>query len=264
VDVTARKQAEEKLRQLYGELERRVEERTRALRESEAAQHAVTRQLLTVQETERRHLARELHDEVMQTLTALQINLDLLAQGQPAASDTLKASMALVDDLVDQVRTLSLDLRPTVLDELGLAAALKWYCQRQVPRLGLEAYYVGDPNLSRPHPAIETTCFRVVQEAVTNVARHADTDVVWVDLRRGDEALHLVVRDQGVGFDVETTRRRAGRDVGIGLRGMEERLRLIGGRLEIQSAPGRGTSVHVWAPLHMPPNGREITDREDT
>jgi signal transduction histidine kinase len=258
-----RARTETELRQLYGELEQRVADRTRALMEAEASQHALTRQLLTMQEAERRHLARELHDEVMQTLTALQINLDLFGQDQAVAPDTLSASTALVDDLVDQVRTLALDLRPTVLDELGLAAALEWYCQRQVPRLGLKAFYVGDPNLSRPHPAIETTCFRVVQEAVTNVARHARTDAVWVDLRGGDEMLHLTIRDRGAGFDVQATRPRAGQDVGVGLHGMEERLRLVGGRLEIRSAPGQGTAVHVWTPLRPPANGNGITSREE-
>jgi signal transduction histidine kinase len=232
------------------------------LQAAQAAQHAVTRQLLSVQETERRHLARELHDEVMQTLTALQINLDLLAQGRPSAPITLRASTALVDDLMDQVRTLALDLRPTVLDELGLAAALEWYCQRQAPRLGLEAHYVGAPDLARPHSVIETTCFRVVQEAVTNVARHAHTGAVWIDLHARDDTLYLTIRDQGTGFDVEAVRRRAGQHVGIGLHGMEERLHLIGGRLDIRSAPGCGTTVHVWAPLHLPADGGESISRE--
>jgi signal transduction histidine kinase len=159
--------------------------------------------------------------------------------------------MALVEDLVDQVRTLSLQLRPTVLDELGLAATVEWYCQRQVPRLGLVAHYTCAPALPRPHPVIETACFRAAQEAVTNVARHARTNVVWIELRTEDDMLHLAVRDQGVGFDVEAALRRAGRDTGIGLHGMVERLRLVGGRCEIRSTPGRGTAIDARAPLTL-------------
>jgi signal transduction histidine kinase len=225
-----------------------------ARKQAEAAQ-----QLLEVQETERRHLARELHDEVMQTLTALQMNLDLLADQQPSISSNLSTSMALVDDLVEQVRTLSLELRPIVLDELGLALALEWYCQRQVPKLGLQAHYTRDPALPRPSSAVETACFRVVQEAITNVVRHAQVQEVWVDLHCKDGILHLTIRDQGVGFDVRAIHQRVAKSVGVGLGGMAERLQLIGGRLDIRSAPGQGTEIHAWVALPPPPTGGGAT-----
>lgn len=218
-------------------------------KEAEAAQRRLTRQLLTLQEEERRYLARELHDEVMQTLTALQMNLDRAANDLPSLPEPLRTSMALVDDLMEQIRTLSLELRPTMLDELGLAAAVEWYCQRQAPRLGLRVHYTGEPELPRPSPTVETTCFRVIQEAVTNVAKHAHTDEVWISLQREDGDLHLSIRDQGVGFDVEAVRQYTGQHVGIGLRGMEERLWLVGGRLTIRSTPGHGTEINAWAPF---------------
>jgi len=220
-----------------------------ARKQAEATQQQLVQQLLAVQEAERRHLARELHDEVMQTLTALQMSLDLLAGGQPTIPSTLTTSMALVDDLMEQIRTLSLELRPTVLDELGLAPALEWYCRRQVPKLGLQPHYTCDPALPRPSPAIETACFRVVQEAVTNVAKHAGATEVWIDLRYETDALHLTIRDQGVGFNVRTNPQQVAQDAGVGLRGMMERMQLIGGRLDIRSTPGRGTEIHAWATL---------------
>lgn len=220
-----------------------------ARKEAEQLQRQLARQLLAVQEHERRHLARELHDEVMQTLTALQMNLDLLADDQPALPESLKSSMALVDDLMDQVRTLSLELRPTVLDELGLAAALEWYCRQQAPRLGLQVHYKHEPVLPRPSPAVETACFRVVQEAVTNIAKHAQAQKVWITLRQHAGELHLTVRDEGVGFNVEASRKGAMAGAGLGLQGMEERMGLIGGRLDIRSASRRGTEIHAWAPL---------------
>jgi PAS domain S-box-containing protein len=215
-----------------------------ARKKAEAAQ-----QLLEAQETERRHLARELHDEVMQTLTALQMNLDLLADQQPTMSSTLSTSMALVDDLVEQVRTVSLELRPIVLDELGLAPALEWYCQHQVLKLGLHAHYTCDPVLPRPSSTVETACFRVVQEAITNVVKHAQVQEVWVDLHCEDGILHLTIQDQGVGFDVQAIHQRVAESVGVGLRGMAERLQLIGGRLDIRSTPGKGTEIHAWVAL---------------
>lgn len=213
---------------------------------------AAAQQLLEVQEAERRHLARELHDEVMQTLTALQMNLDLLADQQSTISSNLSTSMALVDDLVEQVRTVSLELRPIVLDELGLAPALEWYCRRQVPKLGLQAHYTCDTALPRSSSAVETACFRVVQEAITNVAKHARVSEVWVDLHCEDGLLHFTIRDQGVGFDVRTNRQHAAQGAGVGLRGMEERLQLIGGRLDIRSAPEHGTEIHAWVALSLP------------
>lgn len=216
---------------------------------------AAAQQLLEVQEAERRHLARELHDEVMQTLTALQMNLDLVASEQPMISGTLNISMALVDDLMEQVRTLSLELRPLVLDELGLARALEWYCRRQVPKLGLQAHYTYDPALPRSSLTVETACFRVVQEAITNVAKHAHVSEVWIDLHREGDTLHLTIRDQGVGFDVETYHQHKTQGAGVGLPGMEERLQLIGGRFDLRSAPGHGTEIHAWVTLAAPTPG---------
>src|SRR5262249_3076644 len=198
-----------------------------ARKQAEAAQQQLVQQLLEVQENERRHLARELHDEVMQTLTALQMNLDLLSNEQSSIPSPLRTSMALVDDLMDQVRTLSLELRPAALDELGLGPALEWYCRRQVPKLGLQAHYACDSALPRPHSTVEITFFRIVQEAVTNVAKHAGTAEVWINLHLEANTLHLTIRDQGVGFDLQNYRQRVAQGAGVGLQGMTERVQLI-------------------------------------
>jgi PAS domain S-box-containing protein len=220
-----------------------------ARKRAEAALQDLSYKLLETQESERRHLARELHDEMMQTLTALQINLDLLASGSASTPKRLTESRALVDDLVDQVRTLSLELRPAVLDEVGLVAALDWYCKHQVPRLGLGAHFTSDPLPKQPYPAIETAYFRVVQEAVTNAAKHATAQQVWITLQQRDNALLLTIRDDGTGFDVVAIRQRTAQGVGFGLRGMEERVRLIGGQLDICSTPGHGTEIRARVPL---------------
>jgi signal transduction histidine kinase len=207
----------------------------------------LSRQLLEVQENERRHLARELHDEVMQTLTALKLNLGAVAQTS-AAAQQLEESVETVDDLVEQIRNLSLDLRPSMLDDLGLVAALEWYCERQARRLALPVVFTAEPLPFRPSLEIETTCFRVVQEALTNTAKHARATQVWVDLRHQGGTLFVAISDNGVGFDVAATRLYASQGSGIGLRGMEERLRLVGGQLDITSLPGRGAEIRARLP----------------
>ena len=224
-----------------------------ARKEAEIARQQLSRQLLEVQEVERRAIARDLHDEVMQTLTALQMNLDLVSTSLPAMPERLTESMALVDDLMDQVRTLSLNLRPTVLDELGLVAALDWYCRYQAPRFGLRAHFMSTPTLSRANPAIGTAYFRVVQEAMTNIVKHAHAQEVWVTLLQEEGELRLTVQDDGVGFNADICRQSAAQNMGLGLRGMAERVRLVGGQLDIGSRPGYGTEIRARVPLNNRP-----------
>src|SRR4029079_11594166 len=157
---------------------------------------------------ERRTIARELHDEIGQALTAVSVNLQNL-QGAPDAPDrgeVLEESMAITQQTLRQVRDLSLDLRPSLLDDLGLGAALRWYLERQGQRLGLKIELEdGLQDVRYPAP-VETTCFRVAQEAVTNVVRHASAQAVRVALRRNGSHLELVVQDDGAGFDVGAAR----------------------------------------------------------
>jgi signal transduction histidine kinase len=216
-------------------------------RQTEEAMQRLLRQLLEVQENERRHLARELHDEVMQTLTALKLNLGAVAQASTIATRQLEESVETVDDLVEQIRNLSLDLRPSMLDDLGLVAALAWYCERQSRRLAMPILLMAGPLPFRPSVEIKTTCFRIVQEALTNTAKHARATQVWVNLQHQEKTLSLTVRDNGIGFDVAEVRLHAARGSGIGLRGMEERLWLVGGQLEITSMPGHGRKARYWS-----------------
>jgi signal transduction histidine kinase len=136
-----------------------------------------------------------------------------------------------------------------MLDDLGLVSALRWYVDRQAQRTGVVAQFTADPLDARLPPELETTCFRVAQEALTNVARHAQARHVNVRLRQREAELELVVEDDGSGFDVPAARARAARGVSMGLLGMEERVLLVGGRIDITSAPGRGTEVRARFPL---------------
>jgi len=257
-EIAVRQRAEEALRQACDELEARVRERTAELGAANAALQAeqerlqlLSRQLLTAQETERRRLSRELHDEIGQVLTAVKLNLQTLERSAdgPARSARLQESMAVVERAVQQVRNLSLDLRPSLLDDLGLVAALRWYLDRQAARAGHQVQLVADPpNLQVPAD-LGTACFRVVQEALTNVARHAKAKKVCVELHQRNGEVQLTVRDDGAGFDVSAAYRRAARGASLGLLGMQERASLVGGRLDVSSTPSQGTLIRASFPL---------------
>jgi signal transduction histidine kinase/DNA-binding response OmpR family regulator len=231
-------------------LEQEVNQRIRAeeaLREYSERLQSLSRQLLHAQETERRHLARELHDEIGQALTALKINLQGLHRslGNSPLTGRLDDSIGIVERTLDQVRNLSLDLRPSMLDDLGLIAALRWYLDRQALRAGLSVQAVLDPLTRALDPEVETACFRLVQEAVTNIVRHAHARLVRVEMHQSDAGLELVVRDDGAGFDVAAARERAAQGASLGLLGMQERVTLLGGVCDITSTPGQGTTVQV-------------------
>jgi len=232
-DITKRKQAEGKLK------------------ESRQRLQTLSRRLVKVQETERRHLARELHDEIGQALTVAELNLQAMLQlpGTDALAPRLKQSLEMVERVLEQVHDLSLNLRPSMLDDLGLEPALRWYTERQAALAGLQAEVRVEPLAQRLDPMIETECFRVAQEALTNVVKHAKARTVIVELTRNDQQLHLSVRDDGVGFDVACLREKAVRGTSLGLLSMEERATLAGGGLQYHASPGEGTEVHAWFPL---------------
>ena len=211
----------------------------------------LSQRLLEVQETERRRIARELHDDVGQLLTATKLTLQAVqrAKSPRSARGLLREGLALLDQCMQQVRSLALELRPSLLDDLGLPAALRWYLERQSQRAGFAVRLDGDLPDTRLPADVETACYRVIQEAVTNVARHARARQVTVSLSLAGGALEAVVQDDGVGFDFADARARAVAGGSLGLLGMEERASLAGGRLLVDSAPGRGTRLLVRLPL---------------
>jgi signal transduction histidine kinase len=227
-----------------------------ALREYADRLQGLSRRVVEVQEEERRHLARELHDEIGQSLTAIGINIQAVKRACSAAElPQLEECIGLVDGAIQQVRHLSLDLRPAMLDDLGLASALRWYLDHQAQRVGYTAHLATDTGDVCVGPAIAIAAFRVAQEALTNVARHARARRVNVNLRLRDGALHLVVRDDGDGFNPEAILRRGVNGEGLGLLGMRERAALLGGQVMIHSAPGRGTEVRLIVPLEQAAQG---------
>jgi PAS domain S-box-containing protein len=230
-DVTERKEAEEQL-----------EHSTHLLQ-------TFSRRLFDVQEEERRHLARELHDEIGQALTAAKINLQsVTGNGDSANFARLQETTAILDRLLGQVRQISLDLRPSMLDDLGLVPALRSLLDQQGRRASVAVRFSAENIPEKLDPEIQTTCFRIAQEAITNALRHAHAMHVDVDLRRDDRNLRLVVHDNGIGFNVESAQAQA---LGLGLIGIKERAALVGGRAKIISSPNKGTTIEVLLPLTL-------------
>jgi signal transduction histidine kinase len=250
-EITQRQLAQDALSRTHGELEFRIRERTEALVDSNERLRELSHRLMNVQETERRQIAHDLHDEIGQSLTAMKLDLreaeSILAAG-PTAS-LLKDSLSILDQVIRQVRNLALDLRPSLLDELGLVPALKWYVKRQGERAGWETEYSAHEGENHLPPEIQIACFRIVQEALTNVARYAEATHVRVRLDRRGDRLVLVIEDNGKGFNVDRAKTRARTGFSVGLLGMEERARLVGGELTITSNPKSGTRLTARLPL---------------
>ena len=211
--------------------------------------HSLSRQLVQAQEAERRTLARELHDQIGQTLTAVKLSLQAARHEIPNASD-LDEHIDTVNYALDQVRTLSLDLRPSMLDDLGLVPALRWYVDRQARQAGFEGQVLAMELDERLPPELEVTCFRVAQEALTNIARHVEARQVSVTVRRTDTEVELIVKDDGKGFDVEQALAEAAAGTSMGLLSMQERVHLAGGRLTIRSQAGQGTEIRARFPVN--------------
>ena len=213
----------------------------------------LSRQLLEAREMERRQIARELHDEIGQVLTAVKVNLQtiqLRPEAEPLISD-LEVSIDTVDRALAQVRSISLDLRPSVLDDFGLAPALEWLVERHAIRGHFKVQFSNDPLDGRLPASIETACFRVAQEALTNVLRHAKAHSVLVKLSHSEQRLQLLVRDDGVGFNLAAARERATQGLSMGLLGMQEHAALVGGLVTITTAHNEGTEIHADFPTTL-------------
>ena len=222
--------------------ETRLQNTTRQLK-------ALSRRVLQAQEQERRRIAIELHDELGQSLTAIKINLQLgeRFKGQ-VPTDLNLESIRIVEDALQQVRSLATALRPSMLDDLGLVPALQWLSDQAAQRGGFSASFLYDKADGRVASDIETVCFRIVQEALTNITRHARASQVTIRLSREGGELLLSVRDDGQGFDLAAMRERAIAGGSLGVLGMQERATLVGGQLDIDSAPGRGSVLQFKCP----------------
>lgn len=209
---------------------------------------ALSRQLVEVQEDERRHLARELHDEVGQMLTGLKLMLGVVPRLPPEkVGHQINEGLTVLNRLTERVHDLSLDLRPMMLDDLGLVSALLWLFDRFTAQTGVRVNFESVGLEERLTSEVETTTYRLIQEALTNIARYAGVDEALVRLRADGAQLRLQIQDAGRGFEVAAVLAAGQR---VGLAGMKERAALLGGWLRIESATGMGTQITAALPLH--------------
>jgi signal transduction histidine kinase len=228
-------------------LERKSDEQRAAAEEAEGHMRQLSQQLVATQEAERTNLSRELHDHIGQMLTALRMELgsiDRLREGQEQQIGRAVAECrSLVDTMVRTVRDLALGLRPSMLDDFGLQPALEWHVRDFTRRYGLPVHLSVNGDLNRLPDRHRTCVYRVVQEALTNCVRHAAATTIRVTVTGHPEGLDVTVVDDGIGFDVERHK------PGLGLRGIEERARELGGQVEIRSVKGSGTSLLIRLPF---------------
>lgn len=247
VRLSALTRRNQELMELQSQRERAREELGRAYERLQL----LARRLEAAKEEERKRIARELHDDLGPALTAVVINLQLMGDGAAPEKNArrIEDSIDLVDRMVQQIRDLSLELRPPLLDEMGLVTALTGYLETQAERTGLTIDVRGVRAVDGLPAEVEITAFRVAQEAVTNAIRHARARRVVVAIEREDGGLAITVEDDGRGFDASSATEVSGTGKSLGLLGMQERARMLGGRFEIRSSAGAGTRVRIWLPV---------------
>lgn len=232
------------------DLELKVEERTVQLHQMATLRGQLLERLTSAQEEERRRIARELHDEAGQALTVIMMDLARAREALPAeakeARESLSQSRSLAAQTLAELRKLINDLRPEVLDQLGLVPALRSYAKSRLDSENIKARlsFVGLDG--RLPPGVETVLFRVIQEASTNVVRHSKATTVDIEITRSDSMVTTTIVDNGEGFDVEAA---FNAPTSWGLRGIRERVAVVGGKLSIESAEGKGTRIEFTIPL---------------
>ncbi|MDP3062299.1 MAG: cache domain-containing protein [Chloroflexota bacterium] len=232
------------------ELEAKVKDRTRELETAEAARADLLKRLIYAQEEERKRIARELHDETSQNMARMTMSLDRAVQARDAGSRRthLAEARELLLKTLEGVHRIIYDLRPSILDDLGLMPALQWYAEQRLSSQGVNVTWEVNARDTRLPTLVETALFRIVQEALTNVAKHARAENVIVSMDLGAEAVTIEVEDDGVGFDPALA--PVGQETqGLGIRGMKERVAILGGQFELRSQPGGGAQLRIWIPL---------------
>lgn len=233
----------------------------KALTEKMKLERKYLSQIIEAQEIERRRISRELHDEIGQALYAIKFNLEMIDKDLPQIPSDVRERLGEAKTLSSQtlsaMRQLSQDLRPTMLDDLGLIPTLRWYIQNFSNRLNIYSNFEAVGLEEKLSPQIETAFYRIVQEALNNIAKHAQADRVEVSLVKKDSWIYASIHDNGKGFDLDKVLHPGSPEGGFGIIGIKERVSLLGGKIDIQSRPGFGTLIHIEIPYESGRDGDE-------
>ncbi len=227
----------------------RLAARTRQIEANEARLRQLSGQVLRAQEEERKRLARELHDDTSGALARVLLNIEMCEDALPEEwteiHDKMRATRVLTAQTLENIRQMIFDLRPTLLDDLGLAAAVRWYAKNSLEPAGVQVQFEASSDLGRASPSIETALFRIAQEAITNIVRHAGARHARIQLTRENSRWVFVAQDDGRGFDA----RAPLGEPHWGLFGIRERVEALGGAVAVESAVGKGTTLRVEIPM---------------
>ena len=244
-DISEKKAAEEMREKLFNKLI-----------EAQTVMKTLSGKMIQVQEAERRNIARELHDEIGQTLTAIKIDIMNAMKFIPAADvqHQLQDTIQMVEGTLNNVRELSLKLRPSILDDLGLIPALRWFIDRQVQRTGIKAKVITKQQDIKLPQEFEIAAYRIIQEAVNNITKHSHAKNMSIEIDSQVNELHVTITDDGIGYDVVAARKNASGGVSVGVLGMQERAEQVGGWMDIISKQGKGTIIHAIFPYKQERN----------
>ena len=241
----------ESLRNYNIELEHKVAERTKEIQESQKKVENLLKKVIAAQEEERKRISRGLHDDTMQSMSAILMKLEMCkldtAHDPGSKVDEVKG---LVISMLSSVRNLIQNLRPSILDDLGLEAAIRWLLEKHLGGKGIESFFniIGAKG-TRFNPYVEITLFRIIQEVIVNIARHAEAENVFVIFQIREKSISVDIEDDGRGFDVPSALKQTEDGRGLGLLGMRERVNLLDGKMQIFSAPGEGTRITIDIPI---------------